>query len=195
MPNNVFVIGVDISHWNIRESHRKAKEKGYKNFDFVVASIKSLPFRQQIFDLVICVDVLEHIPNNQKAVDEISRVCKYGASFVGSTSNLMNPLLIFDSFAPKSMVRILTAKFAGSHYERHCRLSFNKLIRILNHSGFQVCDAKLLGFPPFRPWVYEFSNRKIPFYAYVWIIFNKLTERKPLNLLKETVAFRAIKKG
>lgn len=195
VPNNVFVIGVDISRWNISESNQKAKKKGYKNFNFVVASLKALPFRQQIFDLAVCVDVLEHIPNNQEAIDEISRVCKSRASFIGSTSNIMNPLLMFDSFAPKSMTRILTAKFAGIHYERHCRLSFNKLIRILNHSGFQVCDAKLLGFPPFQPWLYEFSDRKIPFYAYVWIVFNKLTEKKTIKSLKRNCSVSRNKKG
>lgn len=193
VPKNAFVVGLDVSRGNIANSHRKAEEMGYENFSFIVASVTSLPFRHEVFELSVCVDVLEHLSNKQKAVDEISRTCKSEAEFVGSTSNFWNPLLIFDSLAPKGVVKILTERFAPGHYERHSRFSLEKLMQALNHAHFQVRDMELLGFPPFRPWLYQFSNKKIPWYAYMWIIFNRLTDIKPLNFLKEMMVFRAIK--
>jgi len=193
VPKNVSVIGADISRKNIAESHRKVKEKGYGKFNFIVASITSLPIRDKIFDISICVDVLEHIPNNKKVISEISRTSKPKAEFIGSTSNLLNPIMMFDSFTPNRVCKILTERFAGNHYERHSRFSFGKLMRALDHSNFQVYTIKLLGFPPFQPWLYEYSNKKIPWFAYIWVIFNRITEKKPLNLLKETIVFRAIK--
>jgi len=194
VPKNVFVIGLDVRRKNILNSRRKANEKGYKNFSFIVASITSLPFRHDTFALTVCVDVLEHLLNKQKAVAEISRVCKLGAKLVGSTTNFLNPVCLFDSLAPKRVIEILTERFAPGHYERHSRFSPAKLMQTLKHSNFQALSVKLLGFPLFPTWLYQFSKKKIPWYAYLWIIFNKLTEKKPLNFLKETIVFHAIKK-
>ena len=194
VPENITAIGLDVSRKNIHLSHKKAKEKGYANFHFVVGSITYLPFKTNIFDISICVDVLEHVPDKDKAIAEISRTCKYGAAFLGSTSNSLNPILFFDSFAPRSVVRTLAEKFAPGHYERHRRYSPKKLIQTLQRLGFCVQNIKLLGFPPFQPWLYHYSDRKVPWYAYLWILFDKITNKRPLNFLKEVITFYAIKK-
>lgn len=86
VPENVTTIGLDISRSNILSSHKKAKEKGYKNFSFIIGSLTSLPFKDNIFDICVCVDVLEHILNKLQAITEVSRVCKRGAHLIGSTS-------------------------------------------------------------------------------------------------------------
>lgn len=192
VPKNITVIGIDLSKENIYSSHQKAKEKGYKNFHFIVGSIISIPFKTNIYDISVCVDVLEHLPNKHRAIAEISQVCKTGATFIGSTSNSLNPVLFFDSFAPRSIVKVLTKKFAPYHYERHGRLNPKKLIQTLQCFGFNV-QIKLLGFPQFQPWLYQYSKKKIPFYAYLWILFDKITNKKPLNFLKEVIVFHAIK--
>ena len=70
------VIGVDFSGGQIRRA-RSLKEK--HNFDhrvkFHVADATNLPFEDNEFDASICLhDVLNHIPNYQKAISEIARV-------------------------------------------------------------------------------------------------------------------------
>jgi 2-polyprenyl-3-methyl-5-hydroxy-6-metoxy-1,4-benzoquinol methylase len=194
IPENITVIGLDINRKNIYSSHQGAKKKGYKNFNFIIGSLTSLPLISSVFDIVVCVDVLEHIPNKKSAIAEISRICKPKAIFTGSTSNFLNPILLFDSKAPKSLVNILTNKFAPGHYERHSRLSVKGLIQTLKECDFHVQCIRLLGFPPFQPWLYHYSQKKIPIYAYFWILFDKLTNTKPLNFLKEVMVFKAIKK-
>jgi ubiquinone/menaquinone biosynthesis C-methylase UbiE len=192
VPKNIRMVGIDVSHKNIVDSNRKAK-KVYGNFDFIVASIMYLPFQNNTFGLAICIDVLEHIRNKQHAINEIHRICKPGVMFVGSTSNLMNPLLLFDSTAPKRVVKTLTDKFAPGHYERSIRFYYYTLSQAFNRAGYKVYDIKVVGFPPFQPWQYQLSDKKLPWYAYFWIIFNKLTKKKPFYLLNEVMIFRAIK--
>jgi SAM-dependent methyltransferase len=48
----------------------------------VIADLKSLPFTNEVFDLIICNAVLEHHPDPTSAVAEITRVAKYGAHIV-----------------------------------------------------------------------------------------------------------------
>lgn len=195
VPEGMTVVALDVSRKEVHFSYQKAKKKDYKNFFFVIGSITSLPIKDQIFDICICVDVLEHLSNKNKAIAEISRICKPGAKFIGSTSNSLNPLLLFDCYMPKGVVRVLTEKFAPGHCERHRRLNLKKLLQALQRANFHIKNMKILGFPPFQPWLYQFSNRKIPWYAYMWILLNKITDKRPLNFLKEAMVFQAIKNG
>ena len=50
--------------------------------EFAVADSENLPFGNSIFDLVYSHGVLHHIPNTQKAVDEIYRVLKPGGKTI-----------------------------------------------------------------------------------------------------------------
>jgi len=46
--------------------------------DFINASITELPFEENKFDLVTAFDVIEHVAEDQLAVNELFRVCKPG---------------------------------------------------------------------------------------------------------------------
>lgn len=71
------VKGVDISDYAIKNSLEEVKEH------LSVASCTNLPFSDQYFDLVICIDVLQNltIANCKKAIQEITRVSK-GIEFI-----------------------------------------------------------------------------------------------------------------
>lgn len=63
-------VGIDVSKYAILQ--RRATNKVF------LASATNLPFRNKIFDLVVCVETLEHISeeNIQLSLHEIERVCK-----------------------------------------------------------------------------------------------------------------------
>lgn len=44
--------------------------------EFSVANLFELPFEDDSFDLVLCLEVLEHIPDPAPALAELSRVCR-----------------------------------------------------------------------------------------------------------------------
>lgn len=56
---------------------------------FAVASMVELPFPDAAFDVVVCWEVLEHLPENteQKAFDEVARVLRPGGVLYLSTPN------------------------------------------------------------------------------------------------------------
>jgi SAM-dependent methyltransferase len=51
-----------------------------QNFPVTNASITSLPFKDNIFDLVCAFDVIEHVEGHQLAIAELWRVCKLDGS-------------------------------------------------------------------------------------------------------------------
>ena len=68
---NVEIYGVDISRRRVIYAH-----KTLKSYDAycVVADAAALPFRDEVFDSLICSEVLEHIPDNNLALSETYRV-------------------------------------------------------------------------------------------------------------------------
>jgi ubiquinone/menaquinone biosynthesis C-methylase UbiE len=58
---------------------RDAGKFDYHNSDITVFNGEDIPFEAEKFEGVICTEVLEHVQNYQKLVDEIHRVMKQGA--------------------------------------------------------------------------------------------------------------------
>ena len=51
----------------------------------VIGDVQQLPFRDDLFDVVVCTQVIEHIPHPQTLVNEIHRVLKCGGLLILST--------------------------------------------------------------------------------------------------------------
>jgi len=66
------VTGVDFS----ADAVHFCKQRGLENV--VQGSVTSLPFPNDIFDIVLALDILEHVEDDGQAVQEISRVLKPG---------------------------------------------------------------------------------------------------------------------
>jgi SAM-dependent methyltransferase len=58
--------------------------------DIVQASITDLPFENDSFDLVCCFDVIEHVEDDAKGIQELVRVCKPGGTVFLTTSAYMS---------------------------------------------------------------------------------------------------------
>jgi len=183
-------IGLDVSRRNILNAKTNKNNQGFR---YVLASITNLPFKNEVFNLIVCVDVLEHIHDKQKSLGEMVRVAQNGGFLVGSTSNLLNPLMMIDCFFPKCLIQRIVHNFAGTHYERHSRLTPAKLAQILHKNNVEINTLELVDFPPFQPWLYEYSNRKPPWFSWLWIAFDKMTSKKPWRLLKNMMVFEAEK--
>ena len=53
--------------------------------EVIEASVTELPFPDNEFDLVCAFDVIEHVENDEQAMEEMKRVCKKGGYAVSYT--------------------------------------------------------------------------------------------------------------
>ena len=87
---NVVAVGADLNFNDISEAkirlklHDKLGEHGGGIWSLSVADVKCLPFKENYFDLVICSEVMEHIPDHESAAREDIRVLKPGFNLVVS---------------------------------------------------------------------------------------------------------------
>lgn len=69
------VIGLDISLKAINTAKELVKRFGLQDkVDLVVGDAQFLPFKEQISDIVICSETLEHVPDYEKAFGELVRI-------------------------------------------------------------------------------------------------------------------------
>lgn len=69
-------IGIDLSH----DALTYSRDRGLPNL--VYANAEQLPFTANIFDAVVSLDTIEHVPDHQSAVAEIFRTLKPGGIFI-----------------------------------------------------------------------------------------------------------------
>lgn len=84
---HISITGVDISPVMLREASLRLAAERLENIELKAADACALPFEDNTFDLVICSEVIEHIPDYKLAVDEIWRVLCPGGSLILTTPN------------------------------------------------------------------------------------------------------------
>lgn len=60
-----FVVGVDTSFSFIKEARKKSRDQGITNTEFIVSDILNLPFKNQKFDLIFGLNIIEFVPINR----------------------------------------------------------------------------------------------------------------------------------
>jgi 2-polyprenyl-3-methyl-5-hydroxy-6-metoxy-1,4-benzoquinol methylase len=174
-------IGIDLDKKSIQTFTRAGGEG-------IIASITHLPFKAGVFRNVKCIHVLEHVGDKKAAIAELGRVTN--GVLIGSTTNLLNPYMMLDVLLPKAALVKLTPVI-GEAYERHSRLTTAQLVKLLAVAGFST-ELICLSMPPFQAaWLDRFQSLKLPWYAHVWIVTNKLVSL--IKVMKDTLVFKASK--
>ena len=89
MAHDIQAVGVDLSFDDLKISaerfvHFSEPDNDKKSFLLSASNALSLPFASNSFDAVICSEVLEHIPDYQSVLAEITRVLKPKGVFATS---------------------------------------------------------------------------------------------------------------
>ena len=98
------VHGLDISQSSIEIGRKQDRTK---KVNYRVGSAYSLPYKNESFDAVAAMDLLEHVEEPEKVISEASRVLKKGGLFFFHTfsRNLLSYLLVIkgvDLFVPSA---------------------------------------------------------------------------------------------
>ncbi len=124
---NVSWAGIDISHKSVNYAKKK-----YPYANFEVGNIRKLGFDNNIFDYVICLEVLEHIQpyHTFEALSELFRVIKKNGNLIVSVPlNEGLQMLISNNINPNGHVRVYTSSLIKAE---------------LKISGFNIFDEQYL---------------------------------------------------
>ena len=75
--------GMDLNHWAVKQSKAAVNKTSLQT-----ASAQELPYKDGAFNVVIIKHIVEHLPDPQKAINEIGRVTEKGGTLILATPNL-----------------------------------------------------------------------------------------------------------
>ena len=101
----VNAVGIDLSKEDIETAKSRIKDftisdQNKSSCIFGAGDIQSLPFKDNVYDAVICSEVLEHLESLDNAVSEIVRVLKPGGVLAVSVPRYL-PCLLYTSPSPR----------------------------------------------------------------------------------------------
>jgi SAM-dependent methyltransferase len=89
------VVGVDISPEDVQQAERYLREHDLHSGGLSVADGTCLPFRDQSFDLILLIDVLEHTDHPRQIVSEAGRLLVPGGIAIATVPWAYHPYVRF----------------------------------------------------------------------------------------------------
>lgn len=133
----VSITGIDPVSLDIRTATLTAESLQYDNVRFLQGSADKLDFQDSGFDIVLCSDVIEHLPDPEQCLREIKRVLKPGGTMILTTPN--------DTSAVKALLNALRNRQSAMHGIDDDHISVKGLgawLALVRKTGFRVTDIR-----------------------------------------------------
>ncbi|MGE5314913.1 MAG: class I SAM-dependent methyltransferase [Acidobacteriota bacterium] len=168
-PEGTILSGIDISLKQLeRNSHMHEK---------IVGDIQTYRLPENAYDMVVCWDVLEHLPEPEKALINFFRTVNEGGIVLMASPNVFTLRGLITKFTPHWFHVFYARKIAGYDWagqdENYPFVTFHRwaiapkrIERLARKHGMSVVSSKTFGFD--HP-----EKRRVVFYA-VWSAVDRL---------------------
>jgi 2-polyprenyl-6-hydroxyphenyl methylase / 3-demethylubiquinone-9 3-methyltransferase len=164
--NGAFVTGIDLSTKALRVAQLHALEAGTANVDYQEVSAEALALQEPAaFDVVTCMEMLEHVPDPSSVVRACSTLVKPGGWVFFSTLNRNPKAFLFAILGAEYVLQLLPK---GTHeYAKFIKPS--ELASYGRDVGLELTDTRGMQYNPItrRYWLsddtsvnYMFATRK-----------------------------------
>jgi 2-polyprenyl-3-methyl-5-hydroxy-6-metoxy-1,4-benzoquinol methylase len=153
--------------------------------DFVVGALEHLPFRNEIFDVAMCYEVVEHLEKPHLFFSETNRVLRRGATLVVCTPNRNHYANAIVSLTGHSFHRWFVRavlRHSSEVYPTAFRANTERrLIAMMRRAGLELAEMRLLDRGPiYLEWF-------TPAYALA-LVYHRLVSRfAKLSSLRSTI--------
>jgi ubiquinone/menaquinone biosynthesis C-methylase UbiE len=139
------IVGLDVSAKVVHIARDLAKRlKLQDNVDLVVGDAQFLPFKEEVSDIVICSETLEHVPDYEKAFGELSRITDRSGYLCLTVPNFLSSA-IFENVILLLVGQPSYVKSNVCLEEEHVFHIF-KLKKLLNEEHLKVITVRSVDF-------------------------------------------------
>jgi SAM-dependent methyltransferase len=151
-------IGIDVSP----TAAARAKKNNEKS-QFVACDLEHLPFRNEVFDAVLCLEVLYLCEEPKKVIEELNRSLKFSGPFILSINNKL------------SLWRIIRRNFKSSAFTLFSSFELVNMLRehkfaIKAKKGIIYCIPPLVRSKKFRQHLLRPLAYSIPWFADFFLV-------------------------
>ena len=181
------VHGIDIA------LPEQARERGIEIVEFDLNSHEALPYPADNFDVVTCIETLEHLYPTDHIVAEIHRVLKPGGLAVIDVPRLdsfLNIGLLTLGFQPPGIECSRERRFGAINQDsvltgHVAYFTRRALLEMLRGSGFSIIEAKQVGQRSGWLMLQESQGKKIsPLVRLLWWLYDVVSVKKEYMVVK-----------
>lgn len=146
MPDSEFCVGFDMSKEQIKFAKR------YSGRGFVIGDLKNMPFKENTFDFITIIEVLEHLNKEDaiKTLNRLNKLLRKGGSLILTTPNYISlwPIIeiIWNKINPINYAKLHVNKMATKNVRQFLEQSDFNNIKI--ETFFII--SPFLAFLPFK---------------------------------------------
>lgn len=179
--------GVDVS------LNAEARAKGVQSVEFDLNSGAPLPFPDADFDVVVCIEALEHIYPTDFTLREIRRVLKPGGTAIIDVPRLdsfLNIGLLAFGFQPPGIECSRDRRYGSINDDsvltgHVAYFTRRALLEMLTASGFEVIEARQAGQRSGWLMLQEAEGRSVGLMArFAWWLYDSLSPKKEYLVVK-----------
>jgi len=168
------VVGIDVNRESIQLAQKIQDYLGLKNLTFHEMNILSNNFSENIFDVIIIFETLEHIKEDSKVIQEFNRILKDNGILMISVPFAKN---IEECDEPQGACRTKEGSYVcigegGSHYRNGYDL--NRIQTLLEKNGFVLISWEYLSIPK----LLESSILSFPFKYPLSLLFTHFSKNR-----------------
>jgi len=140
------VLGIDLAHKPLRVAQLHAMEAGIENIEYREVAVETLADESAAaFDVVTCMEMLEHVPQPASVVRACARLVKPGGHVFFSTINRNAKSFLFAVVGSEHVLKLLPK---GTHeYAKFIRPS--ELAQACRDAGLALEQARGMEYNPF----------------------------------------------
>lgn len=179
---NISLTGIDNDKMALLDARRFI---GDEKVILIFADATRLPFKESSFNKIICSEVIEHVKDDKKVLQEIHRVLKRGGIMVLSTCNISYPFFwdpinwLLQNIFKTHVKRGFWSGIWNQHLRMYEKKDVEKLVKEVNFK-LSVSETLTSWCLPFNHYIINFVARLIAKYIYL----NRLPEIFAEGLIK-----------
>jgi len=134
------VYPVDISKPMVKTTYKQCRKA-------MVSSVDLLPFCNDCFDTILCVDVTDHLESVENAMIELKRTLKKGGVMIITFGNVASPFIIMNKLV-KCVLEFLKLNFRPEISKSYSKFFIKRVLR-KNFKEVNIFEIPHFnGFPP-----------------------------------------------
>jgi len=142
------IIGVDMEKICVKATRLNLYKNMTLSNDGIVADCTNLPFANGTFNLILCIDVVEHIKHDKKLIRELFRILKSEGFLVISSQNSFSINFLLEGFYQRIIRRKKWMGWDPTHIRFYNPKSFFNLFknfRVLKIVGTYYVPYNIIG--------------------------------------------------
>lgn len=140
------LVGTDISGRILETAARWAARDGF-TAELVQANLEQLPFPDGEFDVVLCVQAIEHLLDPQAGLDELARVVRPGGRLILSTDSAAAIVSRVVNAPRSALVAALGRRGSHAHVSfPHRMFGLDEITRMIERSSLVVAHRETFRF-------------------------------------------------